>query len=254
MRIRTIAHNTFKETIRDRILYSLVIFAMIMIGLSYFLAELSVGDFERIVINFGLTCVLIFGAIIAIFIGITLVSKEVEKKTIYSIISKPVSRFEFILGKFFGLSVTLLVTTVSMTVGLVVTAYIQSGNFHSTLFLVSFMIYLELLILIAVSIMFSSFTTPTLSAIFTLSVFFIGHMSNGLKYFSEKTKVSGLKVTAKLIYYVIPNLENFNLRNTAVYGTGISVEEIGYKIVYFLAYVGLLILFSHLIFSRRNIL
>ncbi len=252
MKVRTIAVNTFKETIRDRILYSLLVFAIIMIGLSYFLAELSLGDFERVVINFGLSCVHIFGVLISVFIGITLVSKEVEKRTIYAIVSKPVSRIEFLMGKFFGLSITLLVTNIAMTVGLLLTAYVQSGNMNTTILFVSGMIYLELMLLTAVAILFSSFTTPTLSAIFTLSVFFIGHLSPGLKYFGEKSKSMVAKYFSLGLYYILPNLENFNFKNTAVYGVSIKGVSLVFIFFYFLSYLALILLISNWLFSRRD--
>jgi len=252
MQIKTIALNTFRETIRDRILYSLLVFAVLMIGLSYFLSELSVGDFERIVIDFGLTCVHIFGAIISIFIGITLVSKEIEKKTIYSIVSKPVSRIEFVLGKFLGLSLTVLVTTFLMSLFSFIVVLLQSGNMRFSLFFVSGMIYLELLLLIAIAILFSSFTTPTLSAIFALSFFFLGHLSPQLKFFGMKAKSNFLKYAALSIYYLLPNLENFNFKNSVLYGISFDFFHLMYVVVYWLVEICLLILITNIIFRRRD--
>lgn len=252
MKIGTIALNTFRETIRDRILYSLLIFAIILIGLSYFIAELSLGDFERIVINVGLACVHIVGAIIAIFVGITLVSKEVEKKTIYAIVSKPVSRFEFLVGKFSGLSITLFFTILAMTAGLFLVTFVQSGNLRIDLLFVFLMIYLELLVLTAVAMLFSSFSTPTLSAIFTLSIFFIGHFSPDLKYFGERAKTPLAKYFSLGMYYVLPNLENFNFKNAAVYGVQVDGGRVLYVFLYFFLYLCFLILIANFIFSRRD--
>ncbi|RMG57203.1 MAG: ABC transporter permease [Deltaproteobacteria bacterium] len=252
MQVKTIALNTFRETIRDRILYSLLVFAVLMIGLSYFLSELSVGDFERIVINFGLACVHVFGAIISIFIGITLVSKEVEKRTIYSLISKPVSRFQFLLGKFLGLSLTVFVTTLLMSVVSVLIVYLQSGNFRAELFPVAGAIYLELLLLIAASIFFSSFTTPTLSAIFSLSLFLIGHLSPQLRFFGMKAKSAFLKGAALATYYLLPNLENFNLKNVVLYGVKVDGGRVLLMFGYFALYFAILMTLSWVIFSRRD--
>lgn len=252
MRVRTIAVNTFKETVRDRILYSLLIFAIVMIGVSYFIAELSVGDFERIVINFGISFVHIFGALIAIFIGISLVSKEIEKKTIYSIISKPISRFEFLIGKFTGLAITLFVTNLAMTLGLFLTTLLQSGSFKTEILFVSMMIYLELLLLTGVAIFFSTITTPTLSGIFTLSVFLIGHVSPQLKYFAGESQSTPAKLIALTMYYLLPNLENFNFKDQAIYGVDISPSRLVFVIGYFLAYVLLLLLVSNKVFSSRD--
>jgi ABC-type transport system involved in multi-copper enzyme maturation permease subunit len=252
VRVGTIAVNTFRETIRDRILYSLLMFAILLIGLSYFIAELSLGDFERVVINVGLACVHFFGAIIAIFVGITLVSKEVEKKTIYAIVSKPVSRFEFLIGKFSGLSVTIFLTNLAMTAGLLLTTFVQSGNIRIELLFVSLMIYLELLILTAVAMLFSSFTTTTLSAIFTLSIFFIGHLSPDLKYFGERANTLIGKYLPLGVYYILPNLENFNFKNVAVYGVHIDAGKISFVFLYFFFYLFLIILIANFIFSKRD--
>ncbi len=252
MKIASIALNTFRETIRDRILYSLFAFAAIMIGLSYFLAELSVGDFERIVINFGLTCVHLFGVVIAIFIGITLVSKEVEKRTIYSIVSKPVSRFEFLVGKFSGLALTLLATTSAMTAGLIGIVYLQSGNVHFGLIIVSSFIYMELLLLTALAILFSSFSTPTLSSIFSLFLFFIGHFSTSLKNFGEHA-VSWFASGGLLsLYYLLPNFENFNLKNLVLYGLKLDGKYLLFVFSYFLVYLALILFIANVIFSRRD--
>jgi ABC-type transport system involved in multi-copper enzyme maturation permease subunit len=252
LKIRSIAVNTFRETIRDRILYSLLAFAIIMIGLSYFLAGLSLGDFDRIIINFGLACVHIFGAVIAIFIGITLVNKEVEKRTIYSIVSKPVSRFKFLVGKFSGLAITLLVTTVAMVSGLVITLFLQSGAFHLDLFTVAIFIYLELLLLTAIAILFSSFSSPTLSSIITLFLFFIGHLSPSLKYFGERADSGMMKPILLFLYYTLPNLENFNLKNMAVYGVSVDFHHVLFVGAYFCVYVIVVLLIARTIFSRRD--
>src|SRR5215467_3433921 len=123
MKVLSIALNTFRENLRDKLLYNLLIFALLMIGSSLILMRLTLGEFHRLILDIGLGSINFFGVLIAIFVGIGLVSKEIEKKTIYTIVSKPVARFQFLLGKYLGLSLTLLINTAIMTVGLLAVLY-----------------------------------------------------------------------------------------------------------------------------------
>jgi ABC-type transport system involved in multi-copper enzyme maturation permease subunit len=174
-RVLSIAANTFRETIRNKILYAILAFALFAIGMTFFLADLSVGDFTRIIADVGLAAIHLFGVIMAIFLGITLVSNEVDRKTIYLILSKPVRRFEFIFGKTLGLNFTLALTTLGMAMLLFLLhlAYQYGGRAEVGIFIVSAGIYMELVLLTCLATLFSTFTTPVLSAIFTLSLFLV---------------------------------------------------------------------------------
>src|SRR5512143_1445034 len=184
-RIFSIAANTFRESIRNKILYAILAFALFVIGMTFFLADLSVGDLARIIADVGLASIHIFGVTLAVFIGITLVSQEVERKTVYLILSKPVPRWEFIVGKALGLSLTLALTTLLMgsVLFLVHFGYRYGGGPQPGIFVVSAGIYMELILLICLASLFSTFTTPVLSAIFTLSLFIIGHVTGDLVVF-----------------------------------------------------------------------
>src|SRR5438445_5199205 len=116
-RVGHIAFNTFREAVRDRGLYNLVYFALLLVGSTPLFGKISIGLERIVLVNLGLTAITIFGMVIAIFIGIGLVSKEIDKKTLYTVLSRPVRRWEFILGKYFGLSLTLAVNTFFMAVG-----------------------------------------------------------------------------------------------------------------------------------------
>lgn len=251
-RILSIAANTFRETIRNKVLYAILAFALFVIGITYFLADLSVGELARIIADIGLACIHIFGIIMAVFIGITLVSQEVERKTVYLILSKPVPRWEFIVGKALGLCSTLALTTLVMAGTLFLVHAGYGGSPEPGIFIASAGIYLELVMVTCLASLFSTFTTPVLSAIFTLSMFFIGHVSNDLIVFGGRSASAAVQWAAKILFYALPNLENFNWKNEVVYGgvrsPGVLVMAAGYLLCY-----GAAVLISAcLLFSRKD--
>jgi ABC-type transport system involved in multi-copper enzyme maturation permease subunit len=244
--------NTFRETIRNKILYAILAFALFVIGISFFLADLSVGDLTRIIADVGLACIHIFGVIMAVFIGITLVSQEVERKTVYLILSKPVPRWEFIIGKAAGLSATLALTTGVMAATLFLVHAGYGGVPESGIFIASAGIYMELVLLVCLATLFSTFTTPVLSAMFTLSMFLIGHVSGDLIVFGGRAASATVRWASKLLFYALPCLENFNWKNEVVYGgvrsAGVLLSAIGYLLCYCTAVLGA----ACLLFSRKD--
>jgi ABC-type transport system involved in multi-copper enzyme maturation permease subunit len=251
-RILSIAANTFLETIRNKILYAILAFALFVIGTTYFLADLSVGELARIIADIGLACIHVFGVIMAVFIGITLVSQEVERKTIYLVLSKPVPRWEFIVGKSLGLSVTLALTTIVMAATLFLVHAGYGGALEPGILIASAGIYLELVMLICLATLFSTFTTPVLSAIFTLSMFLIGHVSGDLLVFGGRAASGAVRWASSLLFYTLPNLENFNWKNEVVYGgvrsPGVLVMATGYLVCYCAAVLAA----ACLLFSRKD--
>ncbi len=252
LRIRAIAFNTFREAVRDKILYSLLFFALVIIGSSVLVAELTIGEFLKIVKDVGLGSISIFGVLIAVFVGIQLVTREIDRKTVYTVLSKPVHRWEFIVGKFLGLGITLLVELAIMTLGLIVLVAVVGGQFAPELVGAVALIYLELLFLTAFSILFSTFTTPALSALFTLSIYVIGHMSNDIYRFGQKAETEWIQVASKVLYYVLPNLEYFNIKNQVVHHVALVPGQIGYAVVYGMVYTALILFAAVVIFERRD--
>ena len=182
-RARAIALNTFRESIRDRVLYNLILFVLILVAASVFVSDLSLDMESQFTAALGLSAMLVFGALIAIFIGVGLVYKEIDKRTIYSLLSKPVHRHEFIIGKYAGLCLTLLVNTAVMVLATELALLYVNGKFvplQTAVVAASFLVYLELLLVVAVALMFSSFTTPMLAALFSFAVYVIGHFSKDL--------------------------------------------------------------------------
>src|SRR5687768_7746767 len=179
-----IARNAFREAVRDRVLYNLILFALLLIGSAIFLGELSAGQEAKIIVDLGLSAMLLFGVFIAIFVGVGLVYKEIERRTLYAILSKPIGRGQFLVGKYLGLSLTLLVNVIVMGGGVTLAlVYVQRGwnPLAGKIWPAILLIYFELLIITAVALVFSSFSSPALSALLTFFVFIIGHFSADLK-------------------------------------------------------------------------
>ncbi|THJ21420.1 MAG: hypothetical protein CAF45_011325 [Nitrospira sp. CG24E] len=251
MKVLSIALNTFRENLRDKLLYNLLIFALLMIGSSLLLMRLTLGEFHRLILDIGLGSINFFGVLIAIFVGIGLVSKEIEKKTIYTIISKPVARYQFLLGKYLGLSLTLLINTTIMAVGLLAVLYFQDVPIQIVLFEALGTIFLELMVVTAVALLFSTFTSATLSAIFTLAIFVIGHLTADLKMFGQKMEGVGRGILDG-IYYFLPNLERFNLKGHVTHRLDVAGNDLVLIVAYGAVYITLLLLLASLIFQRRD--
>lgn len=251
MKIGTIGLNVFREAIRDKILYNLLFFSLIMISSAGLLSTLTVGERTKIIVDIGLAGINIFGVLIAIFLGISLVSKEIEKRTIYTILSKPIRRSEFLIGKYLGLLITLLVNLTIMSGVFYLTLWYMKIPFSGVVFLAIGMIFLELMVITGVGLLFSTVTTTTLSAIFTIAVYVIGHLSADLLGLVKKVSAGG-KLLLQVLYYILPNLENFNLKGYAAHLMPIPSGLIGFGVVYGLAYVVLLLSLSIAILNFRE--
>ena len=251
-RLLSIAANTFRETVRNKILYVILAFALVVIGLTWFLADLSMGELSRIVADVGLASIHLFGVTIAVFLGITLVSQEMERKTIYLVLSKPVPRWEFVLGKAAGLCSTILLTTSVMAVTLFALYAAYSGEAEPGILVASAGVYLELVLLVCLATLFSTFTTPTLSAMFTLSLFLIGHLSQSLFVLGGRAKSVVARAASSFLYYILPNLEIFNWKNAVVYGEVRSPVILLPAAGYLVCYGTAVLLLACLLFSRKD--
>ncbi len=263
-RIWSVAHNTFIEAIRDRVLFSLILFAFVMILSSLIFASISAEQYNKIVKDLGLTAISLIGIMISIFLGMGLVYKEIEKKTVYNIFSKPIRRYEFILGKYLGLSFTLLVNTAAMAfilfllvlytemrhAGLI--KYYYGGHYYAEFFKAVYFEYLEFTVVIGVALVFSSFTTPVMSVLFTFFLFAIGRFSSDIRLLAEQVKNPVVGFLTEVIYRIIPNLEKFDVRREAVYGGSVSVELILYTTAYAILYILALLVLSIIIFEKRE--
>jgi ABC-type transport system involved in multi-copper enzyme maturation permease subunit len=254
-RIFYIAANTFREAVRDRVLYNLVAFALLLTGAAVLVGQISI-DIERlVVINLGLTAVSLFGLVIAIFIGIGLVSKEIEKRTLYTVLSRPVGRWEFIAGKFFGLSGTLVVNTCFMAIGVFAALLYVSYPLHASdawVLVALYFIVLEFVIITALALFFSSFSSPLLSAVFTFSLFVIGTFAEDLRGFAAMTQgITRWLATAAA--YIVPNFSALNVINRVAHAQAVSGQLMVYNTAYAVVYALAVIAGATLIFERRSL-
>ena len=253
-KILAIAVNTFRESIRDRVYYSLLIFAVLMLCFSMVLGNLTLGDPVKIVKDFGLGAISLFGTLIAIFVGIGLVYKEMEKKTIYLILSKPVGRGQFLLGKYMGLSITLIIEVVVMSLGLfLLLMLVYEQPVPWILFKAIIPIWFELQLMLAVALMFSAWSSPFLSGLFTLSIFIIGHLTKDLVVLAGNSEDSNFQMLANVLYYVFPNLENLNFKVQVVHGLPILASDFIYSLSYAFFYTCAILTLAVVIFRSRDI-
>jgi Cu-processing system permease protein len=254
-RIRAIALNTFRETVRDRVLYNLILFAILLVIASIFISELSVSEESKFIADLGLSAMTIFGAIIAIFIGVALVFKEIDKRTVYFLLSKPVRRYEFIIGKYAGLALTLLLNCAVMALGTVLALiYVNRGISPLVRAIPSaaFLIYLELILVVSVALLFSSFTTPMLSALFSFAVFVIGSLSPDLKLAASMSRSGTVRVFLTGLYYLLPNLSNFSFIAEASHGQTVPLRMVLSAVVYTLIYASVLLSATVVVFQARS--
>ena len=254
-KIWSITINTFRESVRDRVLYNLILFVLILVAASVWVSELSLDQETKFIADLGLSSMLIFGALIAIFIGVALVYKEIDKRTIYNLLSKPVERHEFIIGKYLGLCLTLLVNVSVMIVGTELALwYVKGGfiNLHLSILPAAYLIYLELCLLVAVALMFSSFSTPLLSALFSIAIYVIGHFSKDLQLAAQLSHSAVTKVILQVCYYLLPNLSNFGFITQASHGHIPSRQILLSATVYAIVYISILLAAAVLIFQKRN--
>jgi ABC-type transport system involved in multi-copper enzyme maturation permease subunit len=255
-RVFAIARNAFREAVRDRVLYNLVVFVLLLIAGAIFLGEISAGQEAKIIVDLGLSAILLFGVFIAIFVGVGLVYKEIERRTLYAILSKPIGRGEFLLGKYLGLCLTLLVNVAIMGVGLsLALIYVRRGwdPLVVRIWPAILLIYIELAILTGVAMLFSAFSSPALSALLAFFVFVIGHFSADLKTLATSMGSAPSRWIFAGLYYLLPNFANYNAITAAAHGQAVDGRAIAAGAVYGLVYVAVLLAATTLIFSRRNL-
>ena len=263
--IRWIAVHVFKESVRDRVLYNLVFFAVLLIASSYLLGQLTAGQDVKIIKDLGLAATAVFGVFIAIFIGIGLVSKEVERRSIYALLSKPISRPQFIVGKYAGLVLTLAVNVTVMTVAIyAVLAYMNwaatpemraswdAPGLDPRMLKAVFLIFVELMIVTAVALFFSTFSTPILSAALTFGVYIVGQFNADLKNFDRIVDSKPAIWLARGIYHLLPDLSAFDVKLEVVHGLPVPAGYLAATAAYGGAYIVALLVVATLIFSRRD--
>jgi len=253
MRIWAVALNTFKETIRNRVLLNILIFAVALILLSLVVGEWSMYQQVKVIKDFGLSAMSIFGLLIAVFIGIRLMVQELEQKTIYLIVSKPIRRWEFVFGKYLGLSITLALNVFLMSLALWGAGYLMEGFIDWSLTPAIILLYVEILLVVAFSMLFASFMMPTVSAIATLMIFIVGHLSDYLMEFIQIYPDRGYHAILKVIYHVAPNLEKLNLKIAVVEDLPYDQNAVLFGLLYGISYILILLIITAMVFERKDL-
>lgn len=251
-RIAAVAANTFRETVRERVLYNLVFFALLMTASSLLLGQLSIHQDEKIVKDLGLGSVDIFGTLIAVFIGVGLIQKEIERRSLYPLLAKPLRRHEFLLGKFVGLAFTLLVNTALMAAGLFATLLLRYRRADPELLKAIVALYLGLLLVVAVALFFSTVATSTLVAtLCTVALVVAGRYGDVIKNMRDVANAPQWLVTG--LYLALPNFHNFDVKTEIVYGDPVPMSQIAWMMAYAAAYAGVLLVGAQAAFARRDL-
>jgi ABC-type transport system involved in multi-copper enzyme maturation permease subunit len=263
--VSIIASNVFRESVRDKVLYNLVGFAVLLMGASFLIGQLTAGQDIKIIKDLGLAAISVFGLFIAVFIGIGLVYKEVERRSIYALLAKPVRRHEFVLGKYLGLLLTLTVNVAAMTVALYAVLGVMSWTMTESdrlawetpaldpaLVKAVMLIFGELAIVTACALFFSSFSTPILSAALTFGLFLIGRFNADLKNFEQIVSSPAAAWLARILYYTLPNLAPFDVKAAVVHGHAVPAGYILMTLAYAAVYIAILVTITAIVFGRRD--
>lgn len=254
-RIGHIAYNTYREAVRDRVLYNLVFFALLLVGCTPLFGSISIGLERIVLVNLGLTAITVFGMVIGIFVGIGLVSKEIDKRTLYTVLSRPVQRKEFILGKYFGLTLTLVVNTFFMSIGFFAAMLYVTHRFESAdlnLLVAIYFILLQFMMIIAITLLFSSFSSPLLSALFAFGSFLIGNFAGDLR--AAANLLDGIqRMVVLAISYLVPNFTALNIVAQVAHDQGVQPSYVLWNTLYAFCYIAVALSAAILIFENRDL-
>jgi Cu-processing system permease protein len=251
-----VALNTFREAVRDRVLYSLVFFALLMMVAAIVVGQISIGIEESVIVSLGLSAISVIGLLISVFLGVALVSKEMEKRTLYALLAKPVWRWEFLLGKFGGLVLTLAVNTAAMALGLLlVMLYVKHTLEPSdaVVLVAVYFILLKLALIVALALLFSCYTTPLLAILFTAGLYIVGLYVQELRNLPVDVMSPGTAAFTKWLSYLLPNFENFNVMAMAAHGRAVPGALILQNTLYAVVYCSMVLVAASAVFSRRNL-
>jgi len=256
IRLGIVALNTFREAVRDRVLYNLLFFALLMIAAAILVGQISIGIEHIVIVSLGLTAISVIGLLISIFIGVSLVSKEMEKRTLYALLAKPVRRWEFLLGKFGGLVLTLVVNTAAMALGLFLALlYVKHSLDRGDLavLVAVYFILLKLALLVALALLFSCYTTPILAALFTSGVYVVGSFVQQLKDLPADLMSPAMAAFTRFLAYLLPNFEDYDVMGPAAHGQAIPGLLILENTLYTMVYCAMVLSVAAVVFSRRDL-
>lgn len=251
-RILAVAKNTFRETVRERVLYNLVFFAMLMTVSGLLLGELSIRQDAKILKDIGLAAMDFFGTLIAVFIGTGLVAKEIERRSLYPLLAKPLSRSEFYLGKFLGLVFTLLVNVAVMAGGLYLTLVATGSPADPRILGAVYPIFLGLVVSVAVAMLFSAIaSSSTIAAVFAIGLLVAGRSADVVRHLRDVAPGVPSWLTSTL-YWAIPNFRNFDFKDRVAYGEAVPPDVLAWVSVYGLSWIAVTVGLGLLVFESRD--
>ena len=251
-RVLAVAQATLAEAIRHRILYLLLLFALALIVLSRTLSLLTVGEGGKIIKDVGLSAINVFGLLIALFVGVGIIFREMERRTVQVTLSTPIARWEYLLGKYFGLAAAITIMVVVMAAALLGLVALR-GEFTASLLVAVFMLWVELMFITAAAVFFSSFSTPIFAALFTAATYVVGHLAWALPLLQERLPAGAFRALIGAVYFALPDLEYGDVRALAVHGVPIPWDRVATATVYELGYAALLLVVACLAFRRRDL-
>ncbi len=255
-RAGVVALNTFREAVRDRVLYNLVFFALLMMAAAIAVGQISIGIEQTVIVSLGLSAISVIGLLISIFIGVALVSKEMDKRTLYALLAKPVRRWEFLLGKFAGLVLTLAVNTAAMALGLLLMMIYAKHSLErsdAAVLVAVYFILLKLALVVALALLFSCFTTPLLAILFTVGLYIVGLYVLELRNLPVEVMSPGMAAFTRWLSYLLPNFENFNVMALAAHGRAVPGALILQNTLYTVVYCAIVLTAAAAVFSRKNL-
>ena len=241
-----IARNTFREALRDRVLYLFLGFALVLLASSKLFGLLTVGDEGKVIKDFGLAGIQLATMLIAVMMSVLLISREVDSRTVYNILAKPVRRWQFLIGKYLG-----LLATVAANLALMTAVYLR--ELDAGLLFAAAMTLLEMALLTAFATLFAVLTRPMLGSVFTLAVFVIGHVSEDIWLLTRHVHGGLVRPLVAAVYAVLPNLERFNFKTEVVHDLGISSGQVALTVVYGLAYTALVLVLACARFRSKDL-
>jgi ABC-type transport system involved in multi-copper enzyme maturation permease subunit len=256
MKTLAVASNTLREALRERLMYNLVVFALVLIAGSITISSLTLGEQFRIIADIATSATQLFGTLIAVFLGVALVAREIDRRTCYAALARPVSRASFVAGKYLGLLAALALNVVIMAAvsGLALLVYTQKLDFLSGSFGGAFaLILVQLAVCAAFAVLFATFTTPTLATIFTLSIVAAGHAFSEIRAFWLLSPQAGMKELVRVLDFVVPNMGLLDMKEALTYGDAVTAGSFALRAAYGVAYAGLVVALGALVFSRRDV-
>lgn len=249
--IAAIALNTFREAIRDRVLYLILAFAVVLIAVSRFVSLLTVGSESKIIKDLGLSSVLMFGLLTAVFVGVSLVFKEIDRRTVLTLLAQPLRRWQFIAGKFAGL-LLVLGACVLLTGAAVMIAVLLKHEAPWALVPAIVLIYVELTVIAAFAMLFSSFTNPMLASIGTVAVYVVGHVSWSFDLLKKRLPGGPARTLCDILHAVLPNFDRLDVKASAVHGLPMPPGHFGAAVAYGFFYAAAVLILACLVFERRE--